>query len=123
MISARAVPGLPEITPGADLAALILERVRPLASDVVVVAHKAISKAEGRVRLLADIRPGARAFELLSTWRSDTGSVDRRHTYDTIQHRAPGRLERLYQHRGDAAGIGVKRKSVPSNNAHGRSVL
>jgi coenzyme F420-0:L-glutamate ligase / coenzyme F420-1:gamma-L-glutamate ligase len=62
-VSARALGGLPEVRPGDDLAALlgghdIAER------DVVVVAHKIVSKAEGRVVRLADVQPGERALAL-----------------------------------------------------------
>lgn len=42
-----AVPGLPEIGPGDDLAELICGAVAPLDGDVVVVAQKVVSKAEG----------------------------------------------------------------------------
>ena len=46
LISLRAVPGLPEVRPGDDLAALL----PPVAADdIVVVSHKVVSKAEGRV--------------------------------------------------------------------------
>jgi coenzyme F420-0:L-glutamate ligase / coenzyme F420-1:gamma-L-glutamate ligase len=34
--------------------------------DVLVIAHKAVSKAEGRVRRLEDVQPGPRALELAS---------------------------------------------------------
>jgi coenzyme F420-0:L-glutamate ligase / coenzyme F420-1:gamma-L-glutamate ligase len=55
-IAARAVDGLGEIKPGDDLAALILAAGgRPEAGEIVVVAHKAISKAEGRVRRIDSI--------------------------------------------------------------------
>jgi coenzyme F420-0:L-glutamate ligase/coenzyme F420-1:gamma-L-glutamate ligase len=68
MLTAVALAGLPEIERGADLAALIVTaaaRELTLASgDVLVIAHKALSKAEGRVRALADVHPGARAREL-----------------------------------------------------------
>jgi coenzyme F420-0:L-glutamate ligase/coenzyme F420-1:gamma-L-glutamate ligase len=68
MLTARALAGLPEIDAGADLAALIVEAVprdAPLRDgDVVVVAHKAVSKAEGRVRRLDEATPGARAEAL-----------------------------------------------------------
>ena len=65
MITASAVAGLPEIVAGDDLAALILAAgARPTADEIVVVAHKAIAKAEGRVRALSDIVPSARAREL-----------------------------------------------------------
>ena len=52
------VPGVPEVRPGDDLAALLaeaLERAGGLEEgDVVVVAHKVVSKAEGRVERAAD---------------------------------------------------------------------
>jgi coenzyme F420-0:L-glutamate ligase/coenzyme F420-1:gamma-L-glutamate ligase len=54
-----------EIAAGADLAALVLAATPPLAEgDVVVVAHKAVSKAEGRVVDLRDVSPSPRAVEL-----------------------------------------------------------
>jgi coenzyme F420-0:L-glutamate ligase / coenzyme F420-1:gamma-L-glutamate ligase len=59
VITARAIAGLPEVEPGDDLAALFAEYVG--AGDVLVVAHKVVSKAEGRIRALADIEPGPRA--------------------------------------------------------------
>ncbi len=43
------VTGLPEVRAGDDLAALIAERASLEDRDVVVVAHKVVSKAEGRV--------------------------------------------------------------------------
>ncbi len=64
-IRASAVAGLPEIAAGDDLAALIVAAgARPADGEIVVVAHKAISKAEGRTRRLADVIPTARAREL-----------------------------------------------------------
>ena len=64
MISIRPVEGLPEIGEGDDLAALIAERARLEDGDVLVVAQKAVSKAEGRVVRLADVEPSERAREL-----------------------------------------------------------
>lgn len=64
MISVRALEGLPEIEAGYDLAAGIvaaLDAERLRAGDVIVIAHKAVSKSEGRVRALADVTPGERA--------------------------------------------------------------
>jgi coenzyme F420-0:L-glutamate ligase/coenzyme F420-1:gamma-L-glutamate ligase len=44
------VPGLPEITPGADLARLICDAAEDLRDgDIVVITSKIVSKAEGRV--------------------------------------------------------------------------
>ena len=64
MISIRPVEGLPEIGEGDDLAALIAERAQLEDGDVLVVAQKAVSKAEGRVVRLADVDPSERAREL-----------------------------------------------------------
>jgi len=58
------VDGLPEVEPGADLADLIASRINLEAADVVVVAQKIVSKAEGRIRHLADVTAGAEAIRL-----------------------------------------------------------
>ncbi|MBA3383950.1 MAG: coenzyme F420-0:L-glutamate ligase [Actinobacteria bacterium] len=58
------VTGLPEIREGDDLAALVIERATLEDGDVLVVAQKAVSKAEGRVVRLDDIEPSSRALEL-----------------------------------------------------------
>jgi coenzyme F420-0:L-glutamate ligase/coenzyme F420-1:gamma-L-glutamate ligase len=49
---------------GDDLARLIAEAVELEAGDVVVVAQKAVSKAEGRVVRLGEVQPSDRAREL-----------------------------------------------------------
>ena len=62
MLELAALPGLPEIRPGDDLAALLGAAALELRStDVVAIAHKVVSKAEGRVVRLADVVPGERA--------------------------------------------------------------
>jgi coenzyme F420-0:L-glutamate ligase/coenzyme F420-1:gamma-L-glutamate ligase len=58
------VTGMPEVQAGDDLAALVVARVDLEDGDVLVVAQKAVSKAEGRVVRLADVEPSARAREL-----------------------------------------------------------
>jgi coenzyme F420-0:L-glutamate ligase/coenzyme F420-1:gamma-L-glutamate ligase len=58
------VTGLPEIREGDDLAALVVDRTTLEDGDVLVVAQKAVSKAEGRVVRLDEIEPSARALEL-----------------------------------------------------------
>jgi coenzyme F420-0:L-glutamate ligase/coenzyme F420-1:gamma-L-glutamate ligase len=68
MLTATALAGLPEIERGADVAALIAgsnggeHTVAP--GDVLVIAHKAVSKAEGSVQALSDVSPGHRARAL-----------------------------------------------------------
>jgi coenzyme F420-0:L-glutamate ligase/coenzyme F420-1:gamma-L-glutamate ligase len=61
-----ALTGLPLIKAGDDLVELIasslkLNRVEPRAQDVLVVAQKIVSKAEGRMIDLATIEPSAKA--------------------------------------------------------------
>lgn len=64
-----ALPGLPMVQAGDDLAALIAEGFaragwHPRTGDVVVVAQKIVSKAEGRLADLASVVPSAAAVEL-----------------------------------------------------------
>jgi coenzyme F420-0:L-glutamate ligase / coenzyme F420-1:gamma-L-glutamate ligase len=75
-IAAVALGGLPEIRAGDDLAGLIAGAGEPIgAGDVVVAAHKAVAKAEGRVRRLADVEPGPRARELAAAHGKDPRHV------------------------------------------------
>lgn len=63
----RPVGGLPEIHPGDDLAALIAAATAgdPLRDgDVIVVAQKAVSKAEGRLVALDSVTPSERALRM-----------------------------------------------------------
>lgn len=72
----RAVDGLAEVAHGADLAALIAAAPpTPGNGDIVVIAHKVVSKAEGRVRRLAEIEPGEQAVELAAAHGKDPRHV------------------------------------------------
>ncbi|HEV2814420.1 MAG TPA: coenzyme F420-0:L-glutamate ligase [Solirubrobacteraceae bacterium] len=62
MIAARALDGIPEIRAGDDIGRLLRGRVAD--GDVLVVAHKAVSKAEGRVVRLDDVVASREAIEL-----------------------------------------------------------
>jgi coenzyme F420-0:L-glutamate ligase / coenzyme F420-1:gamma-L-glutamate ligase len=78
VLTLDALPGLPEVRPGDDLAALLAAAPLdpPLGpGDVLVLAHKVVSKAEGRVRALADIEPSARARELAAEHDKDPRHV------------------------------------------------
>ena len=70
-LSASSLPGLPEVTTGADLAELIVaaldaaQPARPLRDgQIVAIAHKAVSKSEGAVVDLRDVEPSPRALEM-----------------------------------------------------------
>jgi coenzyme F420-0:L-glutamate ligase/coenzyme F420-1:gamma-L-glutamate ligase len=75
-LTATAVPGLPEVREGDDLAALIAARAEPRSGDVLVVAHKVVSKAEGRVVRLADVTPGAQAVALAAQLGKDPAQME-----------------------------------------------
>ena len=69
MLSLIPIPGLPDVQPGDDLAALIAQaadthRCIPQPGDVLVLAQKIVSKAENRYVRLADVTPSPRAWEL-----------------------------------------------------------
>jgi len=70
---ARALAPLPDIRPGDDLAALLAAAAPAdlFDGDVLVVAHKVVSKAEGRVRRLEEIEPGERARTLAAEHGKD----------------------------------------------------
>jgi coenzyme F420-0:L-glutamate ligase/coenzyme F420-1:gamma-L-glutamate ligase len=65
----RSLPGIPEVHAGDDLCALVVAALRRAAEtlrdgDVLVLAQKIVSKAEGRFAPLATVHPSARAREL-----------------------------------------------------------
>jgi coenzyme F420-0:L-glutamate ligase/coenzyme F420-1:gamma-L-glutamate ligase len=75
-LAARALAGLPEVRPGDDLAALLAAAAPDLRDgDVLVVAHKVVSKAEGRLVALADVAPGERALALAAEHGKDARHV------------------------------------------------
>ena len=80
-IEITALPGLPEVHPGDDLAAILragLGRagIVPEPGDVLAVAQKVVSKAEGRVVDLSDVRPSPRAVELAARAQKDARVVE-----------------------------------------------
>jgi coenzyme F420-0:L-glutamate ligase / coenzyme F420-1:gamma-L-glutamate ligase len=64
VISIIPVQGLPEIREGDDLAAMVVERIELAEADVLVLAQKAVSKAEGRVVRIEDYNASDKAIEL-----------------------------------------------------------
>ena len=65
-----------EVRQGESIAGLIVEasareHVTLTSGDIVVVAHKIVSKAEGRIVHLAEVRPSARALELARELNKD----------------------------------------------------
>ena len=83
------VEGLPEIAEGDDLGTLIADRAELENGDVVVVSHKALSKAEGRVVRLDDVQASDRARELAADHDPRQLEVILREAVRIVRTRAP----------------------------------
>ena len=80
-LSFMRIPGVPRVQPGDDLVALISAAlhgagVRPLAGDLVAVAQKIVSKAEGRSVRLATVTPSAEAEDIAARAHKDPRVVE-----------------------------------------------
>lgn len=76
-----ALPGIPEVERDSDLAQLLLTAIagsglRLDEGDVIVVAQKIVSKAEGRFVRLATVEPSPRALELARKTDKDPRLVE-----------------------------------------------
>jgi coenzyme F420-0:L-glutamate ligase / coenzyme F420-1:gamma-L-glutamate ligase len=80
-LSFFALPGIPLIEPGDDLAAILAKALRESKvglcdGDVLLVAQKIVSKAEGRYVKLDDVRPSERAVEIAQRTGKDERRVE-----------------------------------------------
>jgi len=119
MLSAAALPGVPAVQRGDDLGALIVAALvrsgeRLADHDVVVLAHKIVSKAEGRTRSLAEVTPSAEAAAL-----AEQLGKDARHVQVVLDESAAivraerGVLICLTAHGFICANAGVDTSNVP----------
>ena len=80
-LTLTALPGIPEVEHGAPLARLVIEAVERaglelVEADVLVIAQKIVSKAEGRRVRLAEVKPSSRAITLAATVEKDPRLVE-----------------------------------------------
>ena len=80
-IRVRAISGVPRVRPGDDVGALLADAIERSGEslrggDVVVVAQKVVSKAEGRIVRLANVVPSPRAIELAARTEKDARAVE-----------------------------------------------
>jgi coenzyme F420-0:L-glutamate ligase / coenzyme F420-1:gamma-L-glutamate ligase len=77
VLAVTPLDGLPEVRTGDDLASLIAAALPAELGhgEVLVVAHKVVSKSEGCVRALSEIEPGERAHELATQHGKDPRHV------------------------------------------------
>lgn len=70
------VEGIPEVRPGDDLAALVADAADVHADDIVVVTHKIVSKAEGRLVDLRTVEPSALAKAFAARYGKDPRQIE-----------------------------------------------
>jgi len=113
VITIRPVEGLPEIGEGDDLAALIAERAELEDDDVLVVAQKVVSKAEGRVVGLAEVEPSERARELAAEEDARRHEVILRESARIVRSRPPLVISET-RHGFVCASAGVDSSNAPA---------
>jgi coenzyme F420-0:L-glutamate ligase / coenzyme F420-1:gamma-L-glutamate ligase len=120
MITAAPLEGLPEIRAGADLGELIAATLpEPLREgDVLVIAHKVVSKAEGAVRSLSEVVPSDRAVELAAAAGKDPRLVQVVLDESREVVRASAGVIVCETHHGFiCANAGVDQSNVPGDNS------
>jgi coenzyme F420-0:L-glutamate ligase / coenzyme F420-1:gamma-L-glutamate ligase len=70
------VLGLPEFTEGMRIGELVAEHAQMADGDVLVISQKIVSKAEGRVRRLSSVLPGAEARKLAAMLGKEPALVE-----------------------------------------------
>ena len=80
-VTITGIEGLPEISPGDDLAGMIAQACTAQGvvmqdDDVITVTQKVVSKSEGRFVDLETIEPSALAIELATNWEKDARHVE-----------------------------------------------
>jgi coenzyme F420-0:L-glutamate ligase/coenzyme F420-1:gamma-L-glutamate ligase len=120
VIEAVSLAGVPEVRAGDDLAA-ILAGVHDFAGDeVLVLAHKVVSKAEGRVVALDTVEPSPRALELAAA----LGKEDPRHVEVVLRESAEiVRAERGVIISRTHHGFVCANAGVDASNAPGGSLV
>jgi coenzyme F420-0:L-glutamate ligase/coenzyme F420-1:gamma-L-glutamate ligase len=120
MIELIPVRGLPEIRAGDDLAALVVELIELQPRDVLVLAQKAVSKAEGRVVRIGDYEASAKAVELAGDERDPREvEVILREAKRIVRERGPLVIAET-SHGFVCASAGVDHSNAPE---HGTLVL
>jgi len=116
------VPGIPLVNPGDDLVRIIAEAVDKsdnniLPGDVLVVAQKLISKAEGRIVDLDTVIPGAEARELAAATDKEPAIVQLilDESRQILRHR-PGILIAEHNNGWILANAGIDRSNVDADD-------
>jgi coenzyme F420-0:L-glutamate ligase / coenzyme F420-1:gamma-L-glutamate ligase len=128
-ITMTGLRGVPLIKPGDDLGAIAVDALRaneivPEDGDVLVVAQKIVSKAEGRFVEVADVEPSARAVALAAEVDKDPRFVEvvLSESKRVVRHR-PGLL--IVEHRLGfiMANAGIDHSNVAPEDGGDRVLL
>jgi coenzyme F420-0:L-glutamate ligase/coenzyme F420-1:gamma-L-glutamate ligase len=116
-----ALERFPRVEPGDDLAvlihaSLIANQLELAAGDVLVIAQKVVSKAEGRYVKLADVTPGEEALELAAAADKDPRQAELilRESREVLRVR-PGVI--IVEHRNGYvhANAGIDKSNIPNS--------
>lgn len=127
-LAITSLEGIPRVVPGDDLPTLLIEALErtglaPRAQDILVVAQKIVSKAEGRYLDLAGLAPSSRARELAAVTRKDARLVEAVLSQSAdILRAAPHVLIAVTHHGIVMANAGVDQSNLEAND-DGRRVL
>jgi len=120
------IAGLPAIQPGDDLPELVVERLpEPLQDgDLVVIAQKIVSRAEGRLVRLNDVEPSDRAREMAPVAKKDPRLVELilRESNEVLRLR-DGVLIVEQRDGWVCANAGIDRSNVPPGNGEVAALL
>ena len=123
------VGDLPEIQPDDDLASMLLKAIANLGlairpGDVLAVAQKIVSKAEGRYVVLSEVRPGTRALDIAAATGKDPRLVELILQESSEISRMSKNLL-IVRHRLGfvSANAGIDRSNVPQETDGGERVL
>jgi coenzyme F420-0:L-glutamate ligase/coenzyme F420-1:gamma-L-glutamate ligase len=124
VVSLIALDDLPLVEAGDDLAAMLIAAVRrkniaPVDHDILVVAQKIVSKAEGRMVRLADVKPSPRAAAIADEIGKDSRQVELVLSEGTeIVRRAPNLL--IVEHHSGfvMANAGIDQSNVGGDGEH-----
>ena len=117
-LTLTALPGMPLVQPGDDLATLILAALRAAGEslqpgDVLVLAQKIVSKSENRYLDLRTVTPSPRAVELASEVEKDPRFIEAilSESVEVVRHR-PGVLVVAHRLGFVMANAGVDHSNV-----------
>lgn len=128
-VSLFALPGFPLVEPGDDLAGQLVAALRQggvglVEGDVLVIAQKVVSKAEGRYVELDDITPGERAREIARTTGKDPRHVEVvLQESDEVVKVGPHVVVAAHKLGFVMANAGIDESNIPHGSGSGRVLL